>query len=329
MHAIRRILVAIKNPEARSLPAVAKAARLAHATGAQLELFHGIAEPVSADAYLYMEGGVVQHERATRAHYLERLETLANRLRREGLKVSIAAEWDFPIYEAIVRRARRIKADLIVAECHAGRRLAPWLLHLTDWELLRTSPVPVLLVKSPRPWRKQTVLAALDPTHAFAKPAALDEQILKAAASVAAALRAPLDVMHAFIPLPTGSLPFDGASGDVVRQIIEASQARAKTSFAHALRNTKIPRARRHLVEGLPAEAIPRMARKLHSSIVVMGAVSRSGLKRLFIGNTAERILNELTCDVLVVKPARFPSRVSRSGRGVHYVGLPQVPMPY
>ena len=48
------------------------------------------------------------------------------------------------------RKERKKKADFIVAECHAGRRLAPWLLHLTDWELLRTSPVPVLLVKSGR-----------------------------------------------------------------------------------------------------------------------------------------------------------------------------------
>jgi nucleotide-binding universal stress UspA family protein len=31
--------------------------------------------------------------------------------------------------------------------------------------------------------------------------------------------------------------------------------------------------------------------------------MSRSGLKRIFIGNTAERVLDGLQCDVLVVKP--------------------------
>jgi universal stress protein E len=34
-----------------------------------------------------------------------------------------------------------------------------------------------------------------------------------------------------------------------------------------------------------------------------MGAVSRTGLKRIFIGNTAEHVLDSLRCDVMVVKP--------------------------
>jgi universal stress protein E len=33
-----------------------------------------------------------------------------------------------------------------------------------------------------------------------------------------------------------------------------------------------------------------------------MGAVSRSGLERLLIGNAAQRVLDELKCDVLIVK---------------------------
>jgi universal stress protein E len=40
--------------------------------------------------------------------------------------------------------------------------------------------------------------------------------------------------------------------------------------------------------------------------VVVMGGVSRSGLKRLIIGNTTEQVLDSLPCDVLVLKPANF-----------------------
>jgi universal stress protein E len=58
-----------------------------------------------------------------------------------------------------------------------------------------------------------------------------------------------------------------------------------------------------------------------------MGAVSRSGLKRVFIGNTAERVLDELACDVLVVKPAHFVNRVRRAKRGVQLaVSAPAMP---
>jgi universal stress protein E len=43
-----------------------------------------------------------------------------------------------------------------------------------------------------------------------------------------------------------------------------------------------------------------------------MGAVSRSGLKRLFIGHTAERVIDRLKCDVLIVKPEGFKTPVPK-----------------
>ena len=54
--------------------------------------------------------------------------------------------------------------------------------------------------------------------------------------------------------------------------------------------------------------------------MVVMGAISRSGLKRLVIGNIAEQVLDALPCDVLVMKPANFKSRVKSRMRGVQLV---------
>jgi universal stress protein E len=76
-----------------------------------------------------------------------------------------------------------------------------------------------------------------------------------------------------------------------------------------------------------PIEGIPAAAHQTGCAIVVMGAVSRSGLKRFFIGNTAERVLDALKCDVLVVKPARFASHVARARRGVKIVmSTPPIP---
>ena len=329
MKPVRRILVGIKDPGSRSLPAVAKAARLAEAFGAELVLFHAIAVPVAAEAYLYADSGITTFERNTRKRCLERLERIAVRLRQNELKVRVAADWDYPAHEAIVRHARRVKANLIVADCHAGRRLAPWLLHLTDWELLRTSPIPVLLVKSPRAWRGPTVLAAIDPVHLLAKPAALDAEILKAGAQLGRALRGALHVMHAYFPVPPATTPFVGGTTGVIAQVTVATERLARKVFDGALRSSTIPRSRRHLVKGPPIEAIPRTARALNAGIVVMGAISRSALKRVVIGNTAELVLGALPCDVLVVKPARFVTRVSRTRRGIRYMVSSEAPIPF
>ena len=75
-----------------------------------------------------------------------------------------------------------------------------------------------------------------------------------------------------------------------------------------------------HLLEGAPDVLLPGAARRLRAGTVVMGAISRRGLKRVFPGNTAERLLDDLRCDVLVVKPPRFPSRVARARRGSFYL---------
>ena len=47
-----------------------------------------------------------------------------------------------------------------------------------------------------------------------------------------------------------------------------------------------------------------------------MGAISRSGLKRLVIGNIAEQVLDALPCDVLVLKPADVPHQGAEQGSG-------------
>jgi universal stress protein E len=50
------------------------------------------------------------------------------------------------------------------------------------------------------------------------------------------------------------------------------------------------------------------MAGALQADVVAMGAISRSGLKRVFIGSTAEDVLEHLPCDALIVKSPDFAS---------------------
>ena len=48
------------------------------------------------------------------------------------------------------------------------------------------------------------------------------------------------------------------------------------------------------------------LTEQLRADAVVMGAVSRSGIKGLFLGNTAEDVLDRLHCDAIIVKPRGF-----------------------
>jgi universal stress protein E len=314
---IRRVLVGLK--ELRAAPALNKAAHIADKCGAELVLFHDLATPVFVEG-LGPKNSMRAVMREGRRAALAGLEKLAAPLRARGLKVSIVTEWDYPAHEAIIRAAQHARADLIVVQARARHRFAS-LLGYTDWSLLRDSPLPVLLVKTSRPYRRPRLLAAVDPAHAFAKPADLDAAIIREAGALAANLGSAMHVVHAYAP------PSAAVIEDMAALAIQTLDARthdvAKRALRKVLSDHSIPPARGHLVRANPVDAIARMAREIEAGIVVMGAISRRGLRRLFIGNTAERLLDEIPCDLLVVKPAKFAPRLPRGRRGASLMFAP------
>jgi len=62
-----------------------------------------------------------------------------------------------------------------------------------------------------------------------------------------------------------------------------------------------ISRAQAHVVRGSAAEVIPQMANSINADLVIVGNVSRRGLSGVAIGNTAEKILEEIESDVLIL----------------------------
>jgi universal stress protein E len=317
----KRILVAIKDPAARTMPAVRKAAQLARASGATLELFHALSETVLVDALEARRQSLRDYEHERHAAVMKRLEAVARRIRRHGIEVTTAAEWDYPVAEAIVRRSLRTHADLIVAERHATRHVAGWMLAYTDWEVLRNAPCPVLLVKQARAWHRPVIMTAIDPFHEHAKPARLDIALLQASARLAGDLRGSLRIVHC-VP-PSAIITSALMNSPTPVQTSEATLRKARKALAAEAARVPLPSHQLKVLEGTAREALPQAARALRADLVVMGAVSRSGLKRLLIGNTAEAVLDALPCDLLVVKPGKFQTKVPRRTRGAQLIALP------
>ncbi|HEU4616599.1 MAG TPA: universal stress protein, partial [Gammaproteobacteria bacterium] len=94
-----------------------------------------------------------------------------------------------------------------------------------------------------------------------------------------------------------------------VRDIAAAVEQRHREALETLLAEFPTKPEKIHLEEGAPHETLVRTADKLHADFVVMGAVSRSALKRVFIGSTAERVLDRLTSDLFVIKPVGFDGR--------------------
>jgi nucleotide-binding universal stress UspA family protein len=70
-----------------------------------------------------------------------------------------------------------------------------------------------------------------------------------------------------------------------------------------------------HVSWGDPASDIPKLARQLNAGLLVLGSVGRSGIKGVFLGNTAEKLLDSCECSVLTVKPEGFISPIEPGDR--------------
>jgi universal stress protein E len=313
----KRIVVAIEDPERRSSWALRKGAEIARRSGGRLYIFHAYAP--APGLYSSLDPGTVELiVRETVARQNKGLERLARPMRRRGIDVHTDLVWDFPPHEAVVRFAVKQKADLVVADSRRHSRPARWFLTNADWELIRHCPCPLWFAKSAALRPKIQVLAAVDPFHARAKPARLDDCILRSARQVARLFGGKVAACHAYVPPMSYAI---GALGEVPVQIpglpdqIRRYTATVRKATNRLAQRYGIPAAARFVETGDPATVLPRLARRLSSDVLVMGAVSRTGLKRLFVGSTAERVIDEVSCDVLIVKPDSFRAAVPRRAR--------------
>lgn len=310
------LLVAIADPATTHSPAVARAAGIARRTGARITLFHSLYSPHVAGEQFY-DPDALQRDIETAVNVRRAaLERIAQPLRDAGLAVHVRVRWDYPVHESIVREVLRAKIDVLVVDSHPHAPTARLVLTNTDWQLIRLCPCPVLLAKTTRPYDRPRVLAAVDPMHAHAKPHGLDALLLATGGAFADAFDGRLHAAH-FYTLAT---PFTAGLGvEAVPMPIDVAdlhRKEVKAAVARLVADHGLAAERVHLRAGLPVEELPALATELDAHLVVMGAVSRSTLRRLFIGHTAERVLDRLHCDVLVVKPAGFrtpvPTRTTR-----------------
>lgn len=95
----------------------------------------------------------------------------------------------------------------------------------------------------------------------------------------------------------------------------EINEAVAEVEKNHAETLTEIMDAadvsvRPNRARGEPADILPKFVHDNKIDVLVMGTVGRSGIPGFIIGNTAENVLQEVSCSLLALKPAGFKSPV-------------------
>lgn len=304
----KRVLVVV-DPTASFHPAIERAAWIARPLGARLELFICDYDSHLANARGAAAEAVTAAKEALLERHKGRLQQLADALASDGIDVVIDARWDYPLHDGIVRKALDSGADLVVKDTHFHPVLKRSIFSNTDWSLVRNCPAPLWLVKPRPPGRKPCFIAAVDPLHERDKPADLDQRILAMAGELTRALSGELHVFHAFDIAAALAVSSDSMTMPIalpVREFTDAMRSEHTAAVDALCEQHGIPAERRHVHQGGTRELLMTLTEHLRADVVVMGAVSRSGIKGLFLGNTAEDVLDRLHCDLLIVKPASF-----------------------
>lgn len=296
---LERLLVVI-DPEHDQQPALQRAAWLARQSGAQLHL-------LQVDYHPSLDSGLLDNRLLARAREAllqqrrEELEASVAALREEGLALEVDVRWGKRRYEEILARVAVLQPDILFKSTHPSSALRRLLLSDTSWQLIRRSPVPLWLVHNAG-WRGERLCAAVDPLHSADKPAALDHQLIRSAVALSEGLGLEAHYLHCQAPMPR-SLLFDAEVAQEYEDYVTSSTLEHREAFDRLIGQYPIDRAHAHLLEGFAEEAMPRFVHEHDIDLLLMGVVARGHLDTLLIGHTAERVLERVECDLLVIKP--------------------------
>jgi len=299
----KRVVLVVVDPTANTHPSIERAAWLARHEPADLELFISDYAPQANE----MRATMVDRHRS-------RLEQLAEPLRAERLTVGVDARWDYPLHDSIVRKAVDSGADLVIKDTHYHSVLKRSIFSNTDWSLIRNCGATLWLVKPRAAGQRPCFVAAVDPLHERDKPAELDNRILTTARALGTAFNGEVHVFHAFDVAAAIAVSTDAMSMPIalpLNELTDAMRAEHAEAVARLCKRHGVPPERTHVHQGGTRQLLLTLTEQLRADAVVMGAVSRSGLKGLFLGNTAEDVLDRLPCDLIIVKPEGFRAVLS------------------
>jgi nucleotide-binding universal stress UspA family protein len=241
-----------------------------------------------------------------------RLERWVDIVRQNGLQADGKILYGTPFLQ-IIREVLRHGHDLVMTTTQGRSNLKERVFGSTTMHLMRKCPCPVWVVKSSQPEWHTRILAAVDPSPEDEERHALNVKIMDLATSLARMEQRELVVLHAWTFPMEHSLRRGrvGPSDQVDRWISEARYQHRRWLVDLLQPYTlEMPKHEVYLLKGEAGRLVPEVAAAREVELIVMGTVSRSGVSGLLIGNTAEKILGQVDCAVLAVKPDGFMTPV-------------------
>lgn len=287
-----------------------RAASLARNNQAKLTVMHVERELTGTSLITSPGSPAMELQDLVVKEYQSQLKTFVAPVKKEGVRVGLKVIVGTPFLE-IIREVIVQKHDLVMMTAEGKGGLRERLFGSTSLHLMRKCPCPVWVMKPTKRKPFLRIMAAVDPDPEEDSHDALNAMILQLASSLAQQDDAELHVAHAWTMLGESLFESRGLLGNAemsgyFQAELSRHQLMVETLISQHIRGG----AHVHIAKGMAEFVIPDIAKKQNIDLLVMGTVCRTGIPGFFIGNTAEKILDEVDCSVLTVKPETFQSPV-------------------
>lgn len=226
----------------------------------------------------------------------------------QGVAVECDVVWAPVVHEAIIAKVLEFDIDLVVKDVQEETRVKRLLFRPSDWRLLRLCPVPLMLVHPQSMQLPRRIAASVDTGVESAKLDVLNERILRVALLIGLYADAEVKLVHV--------LPFSSERNTLATQRLDyiaiGVQTEDRERFEAFTERHKVPPERVGLLNGDTVGSLMQFAGRNGIELLVLGSAYRSSFDRFLLGSTAEDLLTQANCDVLLVKPANFLEQLVR-----------------
>ena len=313
MPGVRQVIVGVEMPRSRpwtvdslSLPvrlAIQNAFAIAEPSRLQLTLVAVIAQPATGWFKSPHDLERLHQEECRNAEKLLKEIAATSSTAKTEISIRSGAAW-----EELLRVAGSRPDNLIVCGTRDVQSLRRMLFGSTGLKLLRLSPGPVWIVKPRIDDNDSTdIVAATD-------LGPVGQDVLTMAISFAKNLNGRLHVVHCVEPAPDGT---DAAATSTAIQKIEDA---VREQLAGTDQRTLPFGVRIYVKQQAPDEGILSVVAEAKADLVMLGTSSKTGVSGLLPGSTVERLLPELSCSVLALKPEGFRSALPADFWSVHRI---------
>lgn len=281
-------------PAARALE---RAVQLAKTHGARLELVHTFDAAPVMPAWGDPGGGAWVGEKMFMDGVRDQLERTRDALTKaHDIPVHATLEVG-PAHRQIAHHAQASNADLVVIGASGSSGFLQRLLGSTAQNVVRTSHLPVLVVRTPVAGAYASLLAATD----FS-----DDAMAAARLALRIAPGARLRLLHAFESV------YDN---DLARDSLDPAELKAMRQKARGHLSTHLDEERNALLSELPGSAVstelrdgtPRdclqtLVSEAQVDLLAIGAHGKTRWEAGLLGSTSQHAITQAACDVLVWK---------------------------